>query len=232
MKYVIELEDKPLCVFDKDTQTYFPRLRKVKGFNHLVFDEEGLKRLEPLTAEYIKEHFNNLLSIEYEKGLIDGRSQGEEYGYKKCLSENDFDSPCVSCDKYNKGFEDAWELAQRISIGVLPNGEFGYGVTDLMNIFGQRSLQGVFSAHTAQEALAKLQAYEQKQKEDSEIKSGDVVIYNNTTKCVVVTPENNGRYASIFDSDGRHYSADHRELCKTGESCPELATLLEKMKGE
>ncbi len=46
-KYIIELEDKPLCVFDEQTQTYFPRLRRVKGFNSLVFDEEGLKRLTP-----------------------------------------------------------------------------------------------------------------------------------------------------------------------------------------
>lgn len=74
-KYVIEIEEKPLCVFDKDTQTYFPRLWRVKGFNSLVFDEEGLSRLEELNSDYINENFGELQDQAYHKGLEEGREQ-------------------------------------------------------------------------------------------------------------------------------------------------------------
>ena len=71
MKYIIDIEEKPLCVFDEDTQTYFPRLWRVKGFNSLVFDEEGLSRLEELNSDYINEHFGELQDTAYQKGLED-----------------------------------------------------------------------------------------------------------------------------------------------------------------
>ena len=74
-KYIIEIEEKPLCVFDKDTQTYFPRLWRVKGFNSLVFDKEGLSRLEELNSDYINEHFGELQDEAYQKGLAEGREQ-------------------------------------------------------------------------------------------------------------------------------------------------------------
>ena len=70
-KYVIEIEEKPLCVFDKDTQTYFPRLWRVKGFNSLVFDEDGLSRLKELNSDYINEHFGDLQDTAYQRGLDD-----------------------------------------------------------------------------------------------------------------------------------------------------------------
>ena len=74
-KYIIDIEEKPLCVFDKDTQTYFPRLWRVKGFNSLVFDEEGLNRLEELNSDYINEHFGDLQDTAYQRGLEDGKAQ-------------------------------------------------------------------------------------------------------------------------------------------------------------
>ena len=84
-KYIIEIEEKPLCVFDKDTQTYFPRLWRVKGFNSLVFDEEGLSRLEVLNSDYINEHFGDLQDTAYQRGLNDAWEAA-----KKILQMYDF----------------------------------------------------------------------------------------------------------------------------------------------
>ena len=61
------------------------------------------------------------------------------------------------------------------------------------------------------------------------IEVGDEVIYNGTTKCIVVRPEDDERYASLIDSDGTHYSADHRECKKTGRHF-DIASILEEMK--
>lgn len=61
------------------------------------------------------------------------------------------------------------------------------------------------------------------------IEVGDEVIYNGTTKCIVVRPEDDERYASLIDSDGTHYSADHRECKKTGRHF-DIQKILEAMK--
>ena len=104
-KYVIEIEEKPLCVFDKDTQTFFPRLWRVKGFNSLVLDEEGLSRLEELNSDYINEHFSDLQDAAYQRGLEDGK----EYG----LDESDM-REAVS---YQRGLEDGKVVNDKVCEG-------------------------------------------------------------------------------------------------------------------
>ena len=84
-----------------------------------------------------------------------------------------------------------------------------------MNIEQEIRAQSIFGDFSPSEAIAKLKAYEE-QKADDEIKVGDEVIYNGTTKCIVVRPEDDERYASLIDSDGTLYFADHRECKKTG----------------
>lgn len=64
---------------------------------------------------------------------------------------------------------------------------------------------------------------------DDKIEVGDEVIYKGTTKCIVVRPEDDERYASLIDSDGTHYSADHRECKKTGRHF-DIQKILEGMK--
>ena len=97
-KYIIDIEEKPLCVFDKDTQTYFPRLWRVKGFNSLVFDEEGLNRLEELNSDYINEHFGDLQDTAYQRGLEDGKAQAER-GCDGCQFDGTeiYIRPCGAC---------------------------------------------------------------------------------------------------------------------------------------
>ena len=126
---------------------------------------------------------------------------------------------------YQRGLNDAWEAARKII--HMPEG-------DLLNIFTEcysavcTALQ-VLLKYDAAEAIEKLKAYEEKQKADGEIKVGDEVIYNGTTKCIVVRPEDDERYASLFDSDGTHYSADHRECKKTGRHF-DIQKILEDMR--
>ena len=66
-KYVIELEDAP---YRKANGMSVP-LYKVKGFNSLVFDQNGLDKLEKFDIDYIKSHldFGVLQESAYKKGL-------------------------------------------------------------------------------------------------------------------------------------------------------------------
>lgn len=96
MKYIIEIEEKPLCVFDKDTQTYFPRLWRVKGFNSLVLDEEGLSRLEELNSDYINEHYGELQDEAYQRGFEDGKAVHDK-GCEGCLLQGTGSNICGQC---------------------------------------------------------------------------------------------------------------------------------------
>lgn len=94
--------------------------------------------------------------------------------YEDCsdgYSITDFvkDKALHSTDKaYNKGLEDAWELAKKI---VLPDHLGGYTVDELKDIFGKNTFASLMNTFSPQEALAKVKAYE----EHNEIKVGDVV---------------------------------------------------------
>lgn len=112
---------------------------------------------------------------------------------------------------YQKGLNDAWEAARKLFSSMADS--------DIEKAFPIEWNNGGFKALMnlqPQEAIEMLKAYEEKQKADDEIKAGDEVIYNGTTKCIVVRPEDDERYASLIDSDGTHYAADHRECKKTG----------------
>ena len=127
---------------------------------------------------------------------------------------------------YQRGLDEAWKAARRISVIELNGGLAG---KELMKIYGTMDIHKIYDDNTASEAIDKLKAYEEKQKAEDEIKVGDEVIYNGTTKCIVVRPEDDERYASLIDSDGIHYSADHRECKKTGRHF-DIKSILEAMK--
>jgi hypothetical protein len=69
---------------------------------------------------------------------------------------------------YNKGLNDAWELAKKIA---LPTDKGGYTASELENIFGKYTHVATLDTLTPQEALAKVNEYEERNK----IKVGDVV---------------------------------------------------------
>ena len=68
-------------------------------------------------------------------------------------------------------------------------------------------------------------------KQDDKIEVGDEVIYNGTTKCLVVRPETDERYAVLIDSNGNHHHADHSECKKTGRHF-DIASILEDMRND
>ena len=126
-KYIIEIEEKPLCVFDKDAQTYFPRLWRVKGFNSLVFDEEGLSRLEELNSDYINEHFGDLQDTAYQKGFEDGKAVNDK-GCEGCMYQDNTieHHPCgVCCNAYHN----QWTAKNKYS-DIIRNGIHNW-VTEL-----------------------------------------------------------------------------------------------------
>ena len=90
-KYTIEVEDKPFELLSKDGFTS-EKLYRVKGFNSLVFDWNGLNKLTPYPdLEQVRKEA-------YEKGWKEAENHYEE-GYN---------------DGYDTGLSHAWEAVRKV----------------------------------------------------------------------------------------------------------------------
>lgn len=194
--------------------------------------------LEELNSDYINEHYGELqdeayqrgfeagsheaTTIEYQKGLEDGKKQA------KVQAELDVchDIEKVAREHYKRGLDDAWEAARKIV--TWPD-------RSLINSdeFDLEPGESIFTKYPASEAIARLKAYEEEQEADK-IKVGDEVVVNGL-RCVVMKLDEKGNVDRYFTSDGKTFGNItgflNNEVTKTGRYFPQVAELLEAMKG-
>ena len=178
--------------------------------------------LEELSSDYINEHFGSLQDEAYQRGHDDGYEAGcatafkpvsdAEYqrgydeGYKKCLSENDFDQPCVSCEDYQRGLEEAmsafkklyscgWERDWKAMGFEFDEGEWS------------RSFEFIIGHYTAAEIVEKVKAYGGKK-----IHVGDFVSHNNVPEIIVLVT-----YVGSYTFNGVAVT-DVENHCRKGEA--------------
>jgi hypothetical protein len=115
-------------------------------------------------------------------------------------------------DDYNKGLNDAWELAKKI---ILPSHMGGYTTDELKNIFGKNTSISAISDFTPQEALAKVKKYE----EHNVIKVGDVVrLIGCCVEGIVTRVDSRNIYRLFKDgSTTKEALEDVKGFAKTGE---------------
>lgn len=119
---------------------------------------------------------------------------------------------------YNKGLEDAWKLARKI---------FTFNNNKMEEIFGVAGKRSVFDDLSPQEAIAKLEAYE---KEQNEIKVGDVVFNKDTNEhCVITHIEGKLVVYCLYD-DGSCGTSNIKECEKTGKHI-DIQSALEQIGG-
>lgn len=161
----------------------------------------------------------------YKRGYNDAKQiAGEEYqrgfceGYKKCLSENDFDQPCASCNDYQRGLDDAWETAKKIALMDTETSE---------NVTGYFGLFRIMENLTAMQAIDKIKAYEESK---NKICVGDIVYFKGKPEikaCVTAINESGMETTfcgiaitnvETYCSVGNPYSFCRTDdWCKTGE---------------
>ena len=134
---------------------------------------------------------------------------------------------------YQRGLDEAWKAARRISVIELNGGLAG---KELMKIYGTMDIHKIYDDNTASEAIAKLKAYEEKQKAEDEIEVGDEVEWDNdfTGDRFIVTriyqPYGKKEQCDGIDDDGDVYRAVLIEsLVKTGRHF-DIASILEEMR--
>ncbi len=125
-------------------------------------------------------------------------------------------------EAYNKGLEDAWELAKKL---WLPTSYGGMDSEEVMKIFGC-DYYAISKLYTPQEALAKLEAYEK----SKEINVGDVVESINTGRIGIITKvEENGKYVMFVD--GMSGMLAHDDIKKTNKHI-DINSVLEQLRGK
>ena len=206
MKYIIEIA--------KEYEEYFKGIL-ICGIADGKFAVDVIARedLEELTSDYINEHFSELQDMAYQRG------------YKACMSENDFDSPCTSCEAYQRGLNGAWEAARKLFSSMADS--------DIEKAFPIEWNNGGFNALMnlqPQEAIEKLKAYEEKQAD--KITAGDEVVSKYSgIKGVLLEPETEDVLATIIVPSQRWRTIydSHQNLEKTGKHY-DIEKFLEAMK--
>lgn len=236
-KFVIEIGGEyPENPFENGENGKAPTmLYKIKGFNSLVFDENGLDRLEKA---------KNLERLAYDEGY----SKAEKDYFKQ--TEVERESALQS--GYEKGLYDAWEFWKKLqNIEIRED-----GASVAKNIFDCRDMVEVLRKYSPCEAIDKLKAWEafqeikkkcdgcpawdgydcsRTQEEDclksGEIKAGDVVKV--TGDEILVTSVDDNCFDGVFIK-GKHQaltSQPIREFHKTGKHI-DLSEIFKGLEGE
>lgn len=156
-----------------------------------------------------------------------------QQGYEAGKAATPFTDTEEAEDKaYNRGLNDAWEVIKKItkddSVG-------GYSIEMMQELFGQTCVYDITHNYTPEEAIAKIREYENKEKQDAEIKVGDEVITKYKDHAVAVRDT----YYLGADKEpftliwfGTHMSScPVNELTKTGRTFPQIAEVLAEMRG-
>jgi len=152
--------------------------------------------------------------------------KGYETGY-----EDGYNEPGKNKQEaYQRGLADAWEAARKISLAKIDG---GFSWESMNNMFGTDSPSKIYKTFTASEAIEKIRQYEQ---EHEEIKAGDEVENTQTGVKFIVTHiwfNNHGeKGVSGFNHNCSAFSTTIELVKKTGRHFPEIAAVLEKMRGE
>ena len=207
-KYIIEVEDKPFELLSEDGFTS-EKLFRVKGFNSLVFDWNGLNMLTP----YTEPNLERVKKEAYDKGYHDGYFVGDE-SWKDIVHEKEEEF-------YQKGLSDAWEAARKI---LFNPDDGGMSAVDVNEVFGESSWT-VMKDFSAAEVVAKIKEYEDSKQK---IKVGDEV--EDGVANLVVLEINEDGTVEGFTNYGSVVHAIPRK--KTGRYFPEVVALLKNMKGK
>ena len=196
----------------------------------IEIEDEPFVRLSALFGEeglYRAKGFNSLVFDQFGLDKLTPLDKELEEAYQKGFEAGQHEATTL---EYQQGLDDAWNAARKIcnepEDGGLP-------ASAVVELFGRN---GSILGCSAQNAINKLKAYEERQKAD-EIKVGDEVCFvfagGETIEPFIVfsIKDDNGKkyYEGIQTSDGRWVSGGLKYY-KTGRHFPQVAELFKAMK--
>lgn len=208
-KYIIELLDK--CN------------SKFKGIMLFGLTQEEQISVELMPEEsmtpYTEPDIEQVRKEAYDKGYHNGHSACYETA-KDIMEEK-------KNEAYQRGLADAWETARKIV--TMPDRDFIN--SDILDLDPGES---IFTKYTASEAIAKIKEYEDGKQE---IKVGDEVeriLNGEVDSKAVFLGDDDGYFRCLFWTGSCFTTLCYpkKQFRKTGRHFPEIAAVLEKMRGE
>lgn len=158
--------------------------------------KDVLKEIEDVMGQEIKQHIGKLNdALNHAHGVL-----------SKDVKE------------YDRGLNDAWELAKKIACS---ENYGGLSIAEFREIFPAILPLEVLATFTAQEALAKVKAYEE------EIKVGDVLLGKYGGVCVVTKIRDDNTFYGFFD-DGSSGAQHKKDFKKTGR-CVDIQKIFDEI---
>ena len=171
----------------------------------------------------------------YEQGHKQGYAEGYEIGKQDGYEDGQADTPFTDTEEaekkaYNRGLDETWEAVRKIIEDVVDG---GYSSDVLREIFGVSTVQSIFKLNTASETIAKIKEYEDKQKQDAEIKVGDEVYSDAFDDKGIVTHITADKVACvcIICNGSTMMKVGVNGLHKTGRHFPQIAEVLAELRG-
>jgi len=169
----------------------------------------------------------------YKQGHKRGYAEGYEIGKQDGYEDGKADTPFTDTEEkaYNRGLNDAWEVIKKItkddSVG-------GYSIEMMQELFGWTCVYDITHNYTPEEAIAKIKAYEEQQKQDAEIKVGDEVYSDAFDDKGIVTHITADKVACvcIICNGSTMMKVGTIGLHKTGRHFPQIAEVLKELRGE
>lgn len=186
------------CVTDELSGGIHPMFTtyRIKGFNSLVFDEAGLKKLLPY-SETVRDSNRKA----YDNGAKDGydRRDAELKEQTELIDE-------LRQSEYRRGLKDAWEAVRRIE--TLPQ-DGGLTNEEIAKVFGRYlPAYQLYNIYSVERAISLLNTFDEEQKAiaeaDADVHVGDVLrstLSNRKDFTVLVTGVCNGDWY-VVQEDG------------------------------
>ena len=108
----------------------------------------------------------------HKRGYVEGYEIGKQDGYEEgqeslvnayAIGKGEATLEDIKEAEYNRGLNDAWTVAKKIVLGASKG---GYPMEVLHRIFSFSDLSDIFSIYDVTDAIARIKAYEDKQKQD------------------------------------------------------------------
>lgn len=132
-------------------------------------------------------------------GIIECVEEGDDLPYKVAVGAYDYwwysESMLEPYEQktYEQGLADAWELAKKV---MFERNDGGIPIADLTDVFGTISLVKILKNYTAEEALAKVKACEER----SKIAPSKVVEDTEGTRALVLDECDNGVFYVLTEN--------------------------------
>lgn len=153
-----------------------------------------------------------------------------DYGYEDGKADTPFtDTEEAENKAYNRGLNEAWDAARKIAQTYAH-----FTCYDLNMIFGDRDSVGrkmIFEEYTPQDAIRKIKEYEDKQKQDAEIKVG-YEVYNIDRENKRIVTAIDGNKAIQLCSNGKYTVDNIDTLHWTGREDLRIKKVLDRITNE